>query len=178
MILIYPHLRFYLWASIRNSISGKRNSFNNSLLPHIQYRSIDVSIYTAPYTTMILQPLRALYHNVISYMRERKSVIDANHWLRFPFILSRTQYIACHCLFGPWRKVCICENLFNVSIIVISLHLLMPPPTLSHRSRTGLISLSLLLNCSSLVCVCAHAHSVTMISETFSVQWFQWLTNQ
>lgn len=42
MILIYPHLRFYLWASIRNSISGKRNSFNNSLQPHTH--NVDRSI--------------------------------------------------------------------------------------------------------------------------------------
>lgn len=42
MILIYPRLPFYLWASIRNSISGNRNSFNNSLLPHTIYRSISI----------------------------------------------------------------------------------------------------------------------------------------
>lgn len=84
-------------------------------------------------------------------MREREPVIDAKQWLRFPFVLCRTQYIACHCLFGRWqrKKVYICENSFNASIIVISLHLLMQTSYTSYNFP--LLTLPYLSLC--LVCV-------------------------
>lgn len=108
VLLIYPHLAFYLWALIRNSISVKRNSF---------YKFWFCS--TICISMKCYKRCKSLYHKAISHMCV--CVVDANVLFIFHFVSNKISRVIVYLADGTAYIRYLCARIYLVvDVIVIS----------------------------------------------------------